>query len=275
VDETKRLMFNASGGTTSTRTMLSSTQTVDRTISLPDATDTLVGKATTDTLTNKTLTSPTLVTPILGTPSSGTLSSCTGLPISTGVSGLGTGIATALAVNTGSAGAPVLFNGALGTPTSGTVTNLTGTASININGTVGATTPSTGAFTTLTSSAGATFSDTNAITTSQGTAGFGSFYAKGSGTNDAYLFLGNVTSGERGRITVNNSSQVIIGVGGSATTIGTFSSTGLAVAGALSSTGALAIGNTVNTVSPTSPNRTITMVIGGTTYYIHAKTTND
>ena len=59
-DATKRIMFNASGGTTNTRTMLSSTQTVDRTISLPDATDTLVGKATTDTLTNKTLTSPTI-----------------------------------------------------------------------------------------------------------------------------------------------------------------------------------------------------------------------
>ena len=59
------------------------------------------------------------------------------------------------------------------------------------------------------------------------------------------------------------------------TLITTTSSTGLAVTGALSSTGALAIGNTVNTVSPTSPNRTITMVIGGTTYYIHAKTTND
>jgi len=79
-------------------------------------------------------------------------SNATGIPISTGVSGLGTGIATALAVNTGSAGAPVLFNGALGTPTSGTVTNLTGTASININGTVGATTASTGAFTTLSAS---------------------------------------------------------------------------------------------------------------------------
>jgi len=39
--------------------------------------------------------------------------------------------------------------------------------------------------------------------------------------------------------------------------------------------GAIAIGNTVNTVSPTSPNRTITMVIGGVTYYLHAKTTND
>jgi hypothetical protein len=59
------------------------------------------------------------------------------------------------------------------------------------------------------------------------------------------------------------------------TTRSVISSTGLAVTGALSSTGALAIGNTVNTVSPTSPDRTITMVIGGTTYYIHAKTTND
>jgi len=92
--------------------------------------------------------SPTLVTPNLGTPSAAVLTSATGLPISTGVSGLGTGIATALAVNTGSAGAPVLFNGALGTPTSGTVTNLTGTASININGTVGATTRNTIAATT-------------------------------------------------------------------------------------------------------------------------------
>lgn len=85
----------------------------------------------------------------LGTPSSGTLTNATGLPISTGVSGLGTGVATALGIAVGSAGAPVVFNGALGTPSSGTVTNLTGTASININGTVGATTPTTGAFTTV------------------------------------------------------------------------------------------------------------------------------
>jgi hypothetical protein len=62
----------------------------------------------------------------LGTPSSGTLTSATGLPISTGVSGLGTGVATALAVNVGSAGAPVVNGGALGTPSSGTATNLTG-----------------------------------------------------------------------------------------------------------------------------------------------------
>ena len=85
----------------------------------------------------------------LGTPSSGTLTNATGLPVGTGISGFGTSVATALAVNVGSAGAVVVNGGALGTPSSGTVTNLTGTASININGTVGATTATTGAFTTL------------------------------------------------------------------------------------------------------------------------------
>ncbi|HEY6861666.1 MAG TPA: hypothetical protein VI358_18015 [Pseudolabrys sp.] len=46
---------------------------------------------------DKTTGKPTLNAPILGTPTSGTLTNCTGLPISTGVSGLGTGIATFLA----------------------------------------------------------------------------------------------------------------------------------------------------------------------------------
>ena len=39
--------------------------------------------------------------------------------------------------------------------------------------------------------------------------------------------------------------------------------------------GDIRLGNTVNTVSPTSPNRTITMVVNGVTLYIPAKTTND
>lgn len=104
---------------------------------------------TTTSVSGLTLSSPTFTTPALGTPASGVLTNCTGLPVSTGISGFGTSVATALAVNVGTAGAFVVNGGALGTPSSGTVTNLTGTASININGTVGATTPNTGAFTTI------------------------------------------------------------------------------------------------------------------------------
>lgn len=70
--------------------------------------------------------SPTLVTPALGTPSSATLTNATGLPIASGVSGLGTNVATALSVAIGSAGAPVVNGGALGTPSSGVATNITG-----------------------------------------------------------------------------------------------------------------------------------------------------
>ena len=96
-------------------------------------------------------TSPTFTTPILGTPSSGTLTSCTGLPVGTGISGLGTGVATALAVAVGSAGAFVTFNGALGTPSSGVATNLTGTASgLSIGGNAATATSATTATTATT-----------------------------------------------------------------------------------------------------------------------------
>jgi hypothetical protein len=66
-----------------------------------------------------------LVTPALGTPSSGILSSCTGYAVGN-LTGTGTGVLTALAVNVGSAGSFVTFNGALGTPSSGNLSNCTG-----------------------------------------------------------------------------------------------------------------------------------------------------
>lgn len=79
-------------------------------------------------------TSPTLVTPILGTPTSGTLTNCTGLPISTGVSGLGSGVATFLATpssaNLASAVTNETGSGALvfGTTPTITTANLVGTS---------------------------------------------------------------------------------------------------------------------------------------------------
>jgi hypothetical protein len=85
-------------------------------------------------------------------------------------------LATALTNETGSGLAvfgtsPSLISPALGTPASGVVTNLTGTASININGTVGAGTPTTVAATTVTASGIVGTAATAAIKLPSGTTG--------------------------------------------------------------------------------------------------------
>ncbi len=189
-------------GATSGNTKITAAATASGTWSLPATTDTFVGKATNDALTNKTVNRITITAPAsnatltiadgktltalnsvqfsgtdgaslsfglggtliyasnnlsalsattsaqlrgvlsdetgtglayfqggdIGTPSAGVATNLTGLPISTGLTGVGVGVTTALAIDVGTTGAFVTKSGALGTPASGVATNLTGTA---------------------------------------------------------------------------------------------------------------------------------------------------
>jgi len=221
--------FNSKGSGTVTSVSATSPVTssggATPTIAIPAATASVNGYLTSadwTTFNNKgsgSVTSVAATVPsflsITGTPitSSGTLAisySGTALPIAnggTGLTALGTGVQTAIGVNIGTAGAFVVNGGALGTPSSGTVTNLTGTASININGTVGATTPTTGAFTTL--------SATGVTTVQAGTAALPAIVST-TGTADTGIFFpaaDTVAASTAGteRLRINSSGNVGIG----------------------------------------------------------------
>lgn len=127
-------------------------------------------------------TNATLTTPVLGTPQSGTLTNCTGLPVSSGISGLGSGVAaflatpssanlaTAVTGETGSgalvfATSPTLVTPTLGVATAtsvatgpvfGTIQSLSGAGAVNL--------------TTLTTAFTSTATG-NALTLANGTAG--------------------------------------------------------------------------------------------------------
>ena len=120
----------------------------------------IVQSGTTKQVTNALLfTNSTLVAPALGTPISGVLSNCTSLPLATGVSGLGSNVATFLATPSSANLAAAL-------------TDETGTGANVFANTPTLVTPNIGAAT------GTSLATTGAIKSS-GTAGIG--YATGAG----------------------------------------------------------------------------------------------
>lgn len=111
VDPTKEIFFDLNGATTSTKTTLVASQTVNRSIILPDADDTLMGKATSDTLTNKTI------------DANGTGNSITNIDLTADVIGI-TPIANG-GTNASVAATALTNLGGIGAATSDTLTNKT------------------------------------------------------------------------------------------------------------------------------------------------------
>ena len=250
VDATKRIMFNASGGTTNTRTMLSSTQTVDRTLSLPDATDILVGVAATQTLTNKTLTSPTLTAPVLGTPASGTVTNLTGT-------------------------ASININGTVGATTPSTIAGTTGTFSSTLAVT-GVATLASGVF----GSADLSTTDTGAVALKVGklaatpTNGINSYIAAqttgGPGvTNGDLIYIPRSTSAS------NAAHRFFTESSGTPTLRVLIDTAGAAVTGALSATGQISSGATSSNIGLQVQAGARIMLDGGGDTWIDQLTANE
>ena len=179
-DFNKGIRFRSSSSAASAVTLLDAVSTAGRVVTLPDATTTLVGRDTTDTLTNKTInltsntlvatsaqlatavtdetgsgslvfaTSPTLVTPLLGTPTSGNFSTGTFTwpTFNQNTSGTAAGLSATLVVGSGGTGVTSLAanNVILGNGTSAVQVVAPGTNGnvLTSNGTTWASTAPTG-----------------------------------------------------------------------------------------------------------------------------------
>jgi hypothetical protein len=181
-------------------------------------------------------------TPVFTTNASGQVSSVTNTTITPAVgsiTGLGTGVATALAINTGAVGAFVVNGGPLGTPSSGTLTNCT-FPTLNQN-----TTGTAAKATNLVGGAAGSLPYQSALDTT-------TFLA--AGTNGQVLTL---ASGVPSWATPTTGT--VTSVNGSGTV------SGISLSGTVTSSGSLTLGGTLDLSAPPAIGNTTANTIRGTT----------